>query len=123
MFEKHVESIVTAASKHLGFIIRNSRAFTNLAALKSPYYAFVRSKLKYASVVFCPTFNYQMQALGKEQSKFFKTLFSKSEGGYDHNRVLLKFDLSHLNAVVLLCLFLVLSFECYGKFTNYYYSF
>jgi hypothetical protein len=50
-FLDHVEGMVTRSVRSLGFVIRNSRSFNNTDTVKRLYFAFVRSKLEYASVV------------------------------------------------------------------------
>lgn len=81
-FNLHIESVVASASKALGFIVRNSKNFTSILCIKSLYYAFVRSKLEYASLIFGPLYNNQIQSLEGVQRRFLKFLYFKSEGIY-----------------------------------------
>ena len=66
----------------MGFIIRNCSDFRNVVALKALFFAFVRSKIEYASVVWAPYYAYQRDAIERVQKKFLKYLLFKEQGRY-----------------------------------------
>ena len=53
-FVNHIESIASAASKTLGFIMRTAKLFHSPLVLKSLYFSFVLSKLQFASNIWSP---------------------------------------------------------------------
>ena len=81
-FVPHVNNVVAKSFKTLGFIIRMSRDISNICTLKILYYAFVRSKLEYASLVWNPHYNTHIDALESVQRRFVKLLWFKSDGVY-----------------------------------------
>lgn len=81
-FNIHINTIVSEASKTYGFIVRNSREFSNLETLKMLYCCYVRSKLEYASLVWTPHYNVHVNDLESVQRKFLKFMYFKSEGTY-----------------------------------------
>lgn len=64
-FDRHVELITSKAYSMLGFVKRVCKKFTNIRALKSIYFAHVRSHLEYASVVWNP---HQLSYINKIES-------------------------------------------------------
>ncbi|RZC40962.1 RVT 1 domain containing protein, partial [Asbolus verrucosus] len=62
-FSVHIDNIVSASYKSLGFLIRNSCYFKNTKTLINLYYGLVRSKLEYASVVWSPYYKTYMLKL------------------------------------------------------------
>jgi hypothetical protein len=81
-FVPHMMSIVSKALKMLGFIFRNTSDFTNTISIKSLFYAFVRSKLEYCSVVWMPYNRINISLLGKIKRKFAKYMYFKIHGHY-----------------------------------------
>jgi hypothetical protein len=81
-FVPHMMSIVSKALKMLGFIFRNTSDFTNTISIKSLFYAFVRSKLEYCSVVWMPYNQVYISLLEKIQRKFAKYMYFKIHGHY-----------------------------------------
>ena len=53
-FANDMEGISNSALKSLGFIIRCGRDFMQVDSLRSLYFAYVRSKLEYANIVWAP---------------------------------------------------------------------
>lgn len=53
-FNRHIDFVTCKAYSMLGFVKRICRQFTDVRALKSVYFAHVRSHLEYASVVWHP---------------------------------------------------------------------
>jgi hypothetical protein len=84
-FSDHVEGMVTRSVRSLGFVIRNSRIFNNADTVKRLYFAFVRSKLEYASVVWSTGYKSQIEDLEKIQRRLLKYLSFKVDGTYPEN--------------------------------------
>jgi hypothetical protein len=76
-FENHIIQIVSRANKLLGFVIRNSRQFTNDKSVKLLYFSLVRPILEYGSVVWNPVFQKYKILIEKVQKKFIKYAFYK----------------------------------------------
>ena len=81
-FNFHLLNISLSASKSLGFIIRNCRAFESQTALKVLFYSFVRSKLEYAVIVWHPIYQTYIKRLESTQRKFVKYLAFKEDHAY-----------------------------------------
>lgn len=81
-FSDHINSIVTSAYKMLGFVVRNTECFTKLSAIKAVYFAFVRSRLEYCSVVWSPFYEVYKHSIESIQRKFLKYLSFKVHGSY-----------------------------------------
>lgn len=81
-FVAHIDYIVGNAYKNLGFIIRNSKHFTDLSTLALLFNSFVRSKLEYAAVVWNPQFGVHISNLERVQRKYVKYLAFKADGVY-----------------------------------------
>lgn len=69
-FNKHVECMIAKAYSMLGFVKRICRDFRNIDALKSVYFAHVRSYLEYASVVWSPYYQDHSDRIESIQKKF-----------------------------------------------------
>lgn len=78
----HINDIISEAWRTLGFIIRISKNFFNLKAIKLLYNTFVRPKLEYASIVWSPIQLGQSVRLERVQRKFLKFLVWKKTGMY-----------------------------------------
>lgn len=96
-FGDHVDSVCSSSLKALGFIIRQSSEFQDIKCIKRLYYAFVRSRLEYASLIWNPHYEEQMNQIEKVQRRFLKYLFFRKHGvyprrSYPHDRLLGEFD-------------------------------
>lgn len=69
-FGKHVEYIIAKAYSMLGFVMRSCKDFRDIRALKSVYFAHVRSYLEYASVVWHPYQDTFVNKIESIQKKF-----------------------------------------------------
>lgn len=76
-FSCHTDYIANAALKTLGFIMRNTRSFRNIEAIKSLFFALVRSKLEYCSTVWSPQYLNKIVCLENIQRRFLKILHFK----------------------------------------------
>jgi len=74
-FTSHINAITKKAFKMLGFINRNTINFQNIIALKTLFYALVRSHLEFGSTVWLPNYiTYYLLVLLKMYNKFLKLL-------------------------------------------------
>lgn len=74
LFETHVDTIVSKATKSLGFIMRVSKSFKNAKTLKILYCTFVRSQLEYASEIWNPCYQKYIDRIENIQKRFLKFL-------------------------------------------------
>ena len=81
-FNPHIEHVSSQAIKMLGFVIRSTKDFHNIKTLKTLYYAYVRSKLEYACVVWAPYYNAHIQSLERIQRKFCRYLYYTEFASY-----------------------------------------
>ena len=78
----HFSTIISDASKTLGFIMRNFRDFSNVETLKIIFCSLVRSKLEYCSTVWSTYDKIHIESLEAVQRKFLKFLHFKECGEY-----------------------------------------
>lgn len=78
IFDKHIDDIISKASKALGFIMRSSTNFQNIKAIKILYCAYVRSHLEYASQVWNPRYEIYKSRIERVQKKFLRFLDFKT---------------------------------------------
>jgi Reverse transcriptase (RNA-dependent DNA polymerase) len=71
-FNKHIELICAKARRMYGFIIRTGRNFGNNSTLVALYKSLVRSQLEYATVIWSPFTQTQINKLEAVQRKFIK---------------------------------------------------
>lgn len=71
--------VVNKCNRFLGFIIRNSLHFNNPQTVLNLYYAFIFSKLNFASVVWNPQYAVYQQRLERIQNKFLRFLSRKAD--------------------------------------------
>lgn len=76
-FTKHIDYAVSKAYSMLGFLMRVCSEFKDPLALKTLYFAHVRSHLEYGSVVWCPNYASHSIRLESIQKKFFSCVFKK----------------------------------------------
>lgn len=68
----HITNITSRANQMLGFIMRSTQPFSSIACLKTLYFAYVRSILEYASVVWNPHYQTQVHMIERLQHKFLR---------------------------------------------------
>lgn len=71
-FSRHIELVVSKSLSMLGFLKRICFDFRNIECLKCIYYAFVRSHLEFACVVWSPDYNIHSARLESVQKQFVK---------------------------------------------------
>lgn len=76
-FKGNIESAVTAANRMLGFIVRQTFSFTSIRIIKILYFAFVRSKLEYASIIWYTQPLIYLSMVEKVQNKLLRYLYYK----------------------------------------------
>ena len=76
-FKTHLSYIGNKAMKMLGYVIRTCRDFSNLAAIKAVYSAYVRSHLEYCCQVWNTATATDRLSLERVQRKFTRFLFGK----------------------------------------------
>ena len=81
-FVHHIAKIIHSAYKCLGFIVRNTKDFTKVSSINIIYFAFVRSKLEYASVIWSPFYNIHSSNLERIQRRFLKFVTFMLDGSY-----------------------------------------
>ena len=82
-FNGHIDKISHEAYRNLGFVCRLAKDFKMRSTLISLYYAYVRSKMEYASAVWNPLHSSQnISKLERIQSKFLRIMMLKETGFY-----------------------------------------
>lgn len=71
-FTEHLTNITSSALKNLGFIVRNTKSFTDTNSLRSLYASLVRPKLEYCSIVWSPFYQYKINSIENVQRRFLK---------------------------------------------------
>lgn len=82
-FDKHVDSIVTKATKSLGFVLRTCKFFKNTKTYLILYNSHVRPHLEYCSQVWNPRYIVYVNRLERVQERFLKFLNFKSFNVYN----------------------------------------
>lgn len=100
-FTAHISNVITSCFRSLGFIIRNSHDFVNTGTIKLLYFAYVRSRAEYASVIWSPYYNVHINNLERIQRRFLKYLSFKEDGTYpepgiSHNQLLVRHSTASL---------------------------
>jgi ribonucleases P/MRP protein subunit RPP40 len=76
-FNMHIDQITMKSFRMLGFVKRHTQHITDTSAIKSLYFALVRSILEYGSVIWSPSYICHVNRLERVQSKFSKFLLWK----------------------------------------------
>lgn len=96
-FENHVQSIISRASKLLGFICRSLKPFDNLQTHKMLYNTYVRNILEYGSAIWNPYYHKYTNLIENIQRKFTRILCYKFKIIYkDYAERLEKLDMTSL---------------------------
>lgn len=81
-FVPHINNIVSAASKTLGYITRVTKDFRNIRVMRLLFMSLVAPKLEYASLVWSPMYRKHVNVLEQIQKRFLKYLSWKVDGVY-----------------------------------------
>lgn len=100
-FSHHIDECLAGAYKSLGFVLRNSKDFKDIFTLRLLFITFVRSRLEYASVIWCPIYTTYITLIERVQRRFFKSATFLLDGVYPargtpHNQFLERFDMQSL---------------------------
>lgn len=102
-FNKHIEQIVQSSYKNLGFVLRNSKGFTDVNVFLLLFNTFVRSKLEYASLIWNPGYIIHIDSLENILRRFLKFMSYIIDGvypavGFPQHILLSRFDIESLEA-------------------------
>ncbi|KAL1448216.1 hypothetical protein WDU94_005669 [Cyamophila willieti] len=81
-FDQHINSILSAANRTLGLILRHSKYFDDIDTITTLYTALVRSKLEYAAIIWTPKHKFYIKNIEQVQKRFVRVLFLKLNGFY-----------------------------------------
>lgn len=81
-FVLHIKYICNHVTKMLRFIIRNTSTFKNTQSLKVLYYAYIRSKLEYCSVIWDSHYNVHIMRVECIKRRHCKFLYMVNHGVY-----------------------------------------
>lgn len=81
-FNQHINAIVLASNRSLGFVMRHSRGFNDISILLLLFNTFVLSKLEYASIIWNPGYQTFSNSLEGIQRKFLKFASFRLDGVY-----------------------------------------
>ena len=89
-FSEHIDEVVQATLKTLGFIFRSTKDFTKTESFITLYNSLIKSKLQYAALIWFPNYDIHVDRLEYVQRRFLKYLSFKLDGvypprGFDHN--------------------------------------
>ena len=76
-FTGHIDFKVSKAYSMLGFMMRICVDFNAVSVFISLYFAYVRSLLEYAAVIWSPNYDIHVNRIEFVQKKFFSYLFKK----------------------------------------------
>lgn len=100
-FSSHINQMTKAASKLLGFFVRNWSCFSHVDSLKILYFSYIRSKLEYAALIWFPIYQNFIVLIESVQRKFLKYLFYKSYRFYPQRGTDNEFLLQTFNIISL----------------------
>lgn len=90
LFNLHIEAAVTSASKMLGFVLRQSRYFTDVRSVVLLYNAFVLGRLSFGSCVWNPRYNIYINRIESIQNRLLRFLAFRRGAGGTHDYALLR---------------------------------
>lgn len=104
----HIDHISNRAYKNLGFVLRVCKPFRDVSAIRTVYFAYVRSILEYACTIWSPQYSIYRNRLEKIQKLFInhlnfryrKNVQSYEEGCTEHNIM----SLEHRRLLMDMCL-------------------
>ena len=71
-FKRHIEFIVSKASRMLGFVYRSTKCFNDNSVLLSLYKSYVRSRLEYCSSIWSPSQQYLISKIERVQKRLVR---------------------------------------------------
>lgn len=73
-FAEHIEAVINKSFKGLGFVLRVTKPFSDIACIKLLYFSYVRSILEYCATIWNPHYITYISNLERVQYKFIKHL-------------------------------------------------
>lgn len=100
-FTSHIEGTIASTSRMLGFVLRSCKHFSRSSTMMRLYFAFIRSKLEYAGLIWSPIYQNHKNSLENIQRRFLKYLWRTEFGhyperGFPHEILLDTFGLTSL---------------------------
>lgn len=83
-FINHYNYIINKAYRALGFIIRNSKHFKSINTIVRLYNSLVRSHLEYASVIWAPSAESNIDLIERVQKRFLRYLYYQKNNIYPY---------------------------------------
>lgn len=109
-FYSYIDHVISRSFKMLGFVLRSSKELS-VHKIKILCCAIVRSIIEYGSVVWAPSYAYQLFNIEKVQNKFLRFAAFKmglTVGNYTYDHVLLRLNLQtleHRRVILDICYF------------------
>lgn len=100
-FTDHIDSIVTSATKLLGFVLRNTREFRQPSTTIKLFSSLVRSRLEYCSQIWNPHYRTHSIRIEKLQKTLLRHLRYRSNSGLANNsyeKNLLQYNITSLES-------------------------
>jgi len=96
-FEPHIRSVLSRASKMLGFVFRTTSEFTNINSIRLLYVTLIRPILEYCSPVWCPHYDVYVNKIERVQKRFlrhiaYKIQYQRINGDYSFLMSLVNID-------------------------------
>lgn len=79
LFNKHIDIAVSKAYWNLGFVFRVCKPFNDISCIKAVYFAYVRSILEFASIIWNPHYTVYKNDIERIQMKFIKYINYKKK--------------------------------------------
>lgn len=104
--------MISAASKMLGFILRNCKDFSHTSTFLQLFYSLVRSRLEYGAMIWYPVYQVNKDRIEAVQRRFLKYICFKEDGNYPLRNVdhLLLLNRFHVIALELRRIYLAVAF-------------
>lgn len=99
-FKIHVERTINTANRMVGFVNRYSRDFRDPRTLIALYYAFIHSRISFASIIWNPQYAIYVNRIESVQNKFLRFLAFKMRAAEteqrDYNQIRSRFKIIRL---------------------------
>lgn len=102
-FKIHVERTINTANRMVGFVNRYSRDFRDPRTLIALYYAFIHSRISFASIIWNPQYAIYVNRIESVQNKFLRFLAFKMRAAEteqrDYNQIRSRFKIIRLEDI------------------------
>lgn len=82
-FLSHIDFLISKSNSMLGFVLRNSKQFSNPQTLKCLFFAYVRSGLEYCSTIWNPFYEVHSLRIERIQKRFTRTVVRRLHWNMD----------------------------------------